>query len=156
MNNKAEGTITTFLITTILVIGGLMLVSTLVLNLTKNYGISNIEEFSEYDDIFLELNQTTREFIKSQDAIDTQNTTSNWILRAKDTVETYWENSILNRAWSTISLFPKLIKFTSKSVNIALSQTGINIPSYMKWLIITLIGITLIMLIVKAIWEKKI
>ena len=49
-----------------------------------------------------------------------------------------------------------MIKVTTNSVTTATNQAGLSIPGTMQTIIYILIGLTIVLLIVKAIWEKKI
>ena len=155
MNNKAEGRISSFVITIVLCIGVLMLFSSLVLKTTTEYDSERIEEFDSYSNVWSGVDNNTQSLIDSQNAIDENNQTSGFLDAVKDKFENTWEDSILRKAWSTISIFPKFLKSTKELFSVALLESGLNIPTYAVWLVFSLIGLTFAFLVLKAIWERK-
>ena len=155
MNKKAEGRISTFVITIVLALGVMVLVANLTASFTNQaeYNVKNASSLDEFETIFtndLQKN-VTDDLLNSQNA---ENQT--WPDTVKDKFQSWFESSLVIRAWNTLKIFPKMIGVTTKSVTTAVDESGLSIPPITRTIILILIGLTIVLLIVKAIWEKKI
>jgi hypothetical protein len=164
MNKKAEVRLSSFVMGIVLILGSVMLISLLVVEMANTYNVRQIDHFETYEDIYLETNQTIKEIIRSQDEIEeepgniTEGTFQQLIspvTGAVDQVSDFWEGSLVRKAWLSIQLFPRMFSSFNKLIKTSLENSGLPIPSVVIWLIYSLIGVWLVVLIVRALWEKK-
>lgn len=160
---------TTFVFAFTVILSVLMLLSNLMVQVVNSYGTNDIPEFEEYRVIYNEFNSSANEIVQSQnpteeadqeekEATGILTRTKEWIFGRVQAAEDYWEGSIIRRAWATLKLFPKMIKLSLRTINITFNNMSdiISVPKELILMLITLTGLAITFLIVKAIWEKKI
>ena len=161
MNNKAEGKASTMVYAIILIVGVMMTFTTLTIHMAKSYEVDSIEEFDYYDDLYSDFSTDLDQFVDTaeyteEEAVDTgggiYNAFKSWVAPIKESVNNWWQQSMLRSAYVTISGFPKLFKFTVRFTQGAVSNTGLFIPDALKYTIISLITVTAIILVVRVKW----
>lgn len=154
MNKVGEGRISTYIITIILCFGAMMLFVAFIGQITNNYGVANAPEFEGYAQVFSDLNKSTDALVKSQESIGDDNETKSWVQSLKDTIQVAWEDSILRKAWATIKIFPDMLSATTNAISLSFKNVGISVPFYAKWLVVTILAISFILVMLKVIWGK--
>ena len=158
MNKKAEGSLRTYVMVTILALATLTIFSNLVVDFSGTYGVTEIDEFKYYEDIYNETDKEfTQDFIQSQDNLDSStNSSSGFLTGLFDKVQDYFSESLVVRGWNSVRKIPKLFKYATLSIQNAFSQVGLDFPNAFRIAILSLIGLTGIFLVVKAYWERNI
>jgi len=165
MHKTAEGRISTYVYMVIITLSVLMTISTITLNMTKSFGVTEIPEFQQYDAIYNDMRVKVDVLAKSQDDYEEVNNTATGGLvpRIKDHLDStansvveWYDNSLIRRGFSTINTARKLAVFPVKSANTALSNTPqFSIPAPIKYMVITIITLSFVFVFVRAIWEKR-
>lgn len=159
MNKKAEGSISALIITMIVAFSALALISSLIINMTgsEGYAVESAPEFQQYEAMQQDFEKNyTDEFARSQDNLDELDQKSSWLNKVYTNIENAWQDSIFGKAWNTIKLMPKLIGFSVDSITLSLNQGKLNLPKIFITLLITLATITIVILMVRVIWTRKI
>lgn len=149
---KAEGSATSMVYVITISLGVLMIFSALLFSLSREYGMENVPEFEAYSNLYGNFSDISGDVIQSQNNIDENNISKT---QGRKILDTFWSESIVKRAWDSIIFIPKLLWYSVKGVNISLKQLKGIIPKPMAWLITTLVGLSVIFVFVKAIWEKR-
>lgn len=154
--NKKGRTASKFVYAMLLVLVGIMTFSALTINVVHEYGKDNVEEFQDYEEIFLEFNSTVSDIVRTGDIEDDDTNVTGLIEAAKRKVQEIWEDSQLRKAFLPLRMIKRLITTTTKLVGVTVKNSPIPIPTYTFWMLITLAGLVITFLLVKAVWEKKV
>jgi len=159
-----EGRVTTLTYTLLISITVMILFSSLVVNMASKTEIDTLPEYDtfinrvgfgddgEYKESYTNITEHGKNIIISQDA---DNSTKKWYEAWKDKFDMAWSESILGRAYNTLSQTLKMMGLAAKGLNIALSSVT-GIPTQIITLVTVLLSMSIVFVFVKAIWEKKI
>jgi hypothetical protein len=139
INKKAEGTASTFLISSLIAISILTIIGLFVNGFSTLYSQTEIEYFNNYDDIFENVSQISNDYVGDYDL--NQNETNTEITRTED--------NLFFKAFEIVRKIPKL----TGSVATGLNRIGVDlgIPTPFIILLVAILGIVIITLVVKII-----
>lgn len=152
VNKKAEVRMSNLLYTIIIATGVIVLFSTIAGSITHNYGYSQLPEYELLNGINIsgsEVDTFTSEISDSQNINET-NKFKQWIESGYNLLT----DNIIAKAFKTISIIPKSIGIMTKSINSGFEASGLDMP-VIKWVILSLMTITVIIALLRAYWEKR-
>lgn len=145
-NKKGIGTASSFLIVLVIGLSLIMWFSSLVSNLVVHNGVTDIEEFKDFETIY-------------NDTIDDSNTIANSLESEEEGIKAKqgerFEDSIFRRVFKTIKLTLKSSSIMSKSLSTTLEGGILTIPDVVKNSILIILGLILAFLVVKAWWRFR-
>ena len=138
-NKKGEGTASTFLISSVVAFSLLLIIGININLLADSYSKDNVGYFSNYTTTRDNINNVSDVYVKDYDFNTTDS--NNLIERMED--------NLFFKAFKIIGKLPSLIGGLTNGL--ATLGEDIGIPSEFIYLLLTILGITLITLIIKII-----
>lgn len=139
--------------TLIIVTGIIVLFSSLTGDLAKNYGAEDLPEYALFEGVSIEEGDVvdlTDELSESQN-VEEQSKFKQWIESGYNLLT----DNIIAKAFKSLKIIPKSMGIMLKSVNNGFDDLGLNM-GVIKWIIVSLVSISVILILLRAYWEKKI
>jgi len=139
LNKKAEGTASTFLISSIIGIFLLIIIGLLVNGLSDIYSADNINYFDGYSDVYGNMTNVGNDFVGDYDL--NQNETNVQITRTED--------FLFFKSFEIVRKIPNILTYTT--IGITRISGDLGIPPIFTGMLMAVLGIVLIVGVIKVI-----
>jgi len=168
MNKKCEVRASYIMYTMVIAISILATFSFMLKDITENYGTENVDEFNYYasnESDYTEFKEYTDKFAKSQNYQEDAENVENrsipykakvWIGGKLESVSETFPVAILLRGYQSVKMFMDLMTYGVKSAYHGINNIGVEVPTPIIFMLISIVGITIVIVFVRALWEKKI
>lgn len=143
MNKQGEGKASNLIIVSLLILTMLTMFSSLTISLAGSYNKNELPEFAQYSDIYSDSINNSNEFITST------NTNSS----DSQTLTERFEDNIFRRGLKTILKYPKMMGYATKSITRSFQNFPFELPTEIKVFMTILLGMTIVVLVLKAYWR---